>query len=284
MAPKILAETDDWILTVAGIPVLLPPPGVPYDSDDQPSPEDMGINDPNSIIYVNLRAKNVPEKFNERLKQLESMLNLTHQWLDIHAGIQTGRRKKEGQLPSDSSDESSWKRSDYRVKVVDTLLSENCAWIYNPHREDYSKYINVRKASFHLELLTNMIAGLALPTGIQERLEAGFKALGDLIVQTQTTSEHRAVWTLFHVFTYDSARDAMNASLRNINYSISQEMKNVAVGKAHIDYVDINFSFFQRDYNFNEDTWNHVKPEIEKFINDIATDQVRNPIIDDIPV
>jgi hypothetical protein len=152
-----------------------------------------------------------------------------------------------------------------------------------------------------------MIAGLALPTGIQERLEAGFKALGDLIVQTQTTSEHRAVWTLFHVFTYDSARDAMNAcefqtplsliglgilaqtltsqaALRNINYSISQEMKNVAVGKAHIDYVDINFSFFQRDYNFNEDTWNHVKPEIEKFINDIATDQVRNPIIDDIPV
>jgi hypothetical protein len=128
MAPKILAETDDWILTVAGIPVLLPPPGVPYDSDDRPSPEDMGINDPNSIIYVNLRAKNVPERFNERLKQLESMLNLTHQWLDIHAGIQTGRRKKEGQLPSDSSDESSWRRSDYRVKVVDTLLSENCAW------------------------------------------------------------------------------------------------------------------------------------------------------------
>ncbi|RFU34782.1 hypothetical protein B7463_g1574, partial [Scytalidium lignicola] len=284
MASSTIIETHDWIASVTGIPVILPPPGVPFAPDDKPTEDDMGVNDPDSIIYVNLRAKKIPAKFNERLQKLDDMLNLTHQWLDVHAGIQTKNRKKEGKLPSDQSDASAWKRSDYRVKVVDTLLSENCAWIYNPEREDFSKGISVKKVQFHLDLLKHMIAGLAVPTGIQSKLEEAFKGLSELIIKTEKTSENRAVWVLFHVYTYDERRDDIVASLRNISYRISQNMKKIVVGKSSYNDIEVDFAFARRDYKFNEETWNKIHPEIKTFIDDTAAGQVRNPINDEIPV
>ncbi|KAK7745695.1 hypothetical protein SLS62_009661 [Diatrype stigma] len=284
MASTETFDSSDWIMSVSEIPITLPPPGIPVGDTDKPSDDDMGVNDPSSIIYVGLKAKNIPEKFNSRIKDLEKMLDLTHQWLDIHAGIQTKKRKAEGKLPTDSSDESAWKRSDYRVKVVDALLSENCAWVYNPSKETYNKYISVKKASFHLEILKDMLLGLALPTGIQSKLEQGFKALSDLIIKTQKTAENRAVWTLFHVFTYDEARDDFRASLRNISYRLDQQMLNVVVGKSSYEQIEVTFKFTQADYNFGETIWIQTMPEIEKFIKDIAASQVHDPIQDEIPV
>lgn len=52
------------------------------------------------------------------------MLRLTHQLAVIHCGIQVNRRKKEGLLPGDDSDDSRWKRSQYRARVVDTYFND----------------------------------------------------------------------------------------------------------------------------------------------------------------
>lgn len=78
-------ENDDWAVTLSGIPVELPLPGVPV--EELPSEKDMGKGEPDTIIYVNLKSKKIPEKFKGRIKELTEMLDTTHQWLDVHAGL-----------------------------------------------------------------------------------------------------------------------------------------------------------------------------------------------------
>ncbi|KAI1377827.1 hypothetical protein F4677DRAFT_413664 [Hypoxylon crocopeplum] len=283
MAPSTILETPDWDVSISSVPVKLSPQASVCDAD-KPTAKDMGEGDPDSIIYVNLKAKNIPDKFKSRIKQLENMLDLTHQWLDTNAGIQAKNMLKKGKLPSDSSDESSWKRSDYRVKVVDSVLKNSCAWIYSPNQERVSKRINVKKATFHLELLKDMLSGLALPTGINKKLEKAFEGLSKVIVKTEKTAENRAVWTLFHVFTYDEHRDDFTASLRNVSYRLSQEMKDILVHKSRYERIDVDFAYTRADFKYNENTWVKIEPDITKYIEEIAAKQVRNPIEDEIPV
>ncbi|OTB18513.1 hypothetical protein K445DRAFT_20069 [Daldinia sp. EC12] len=284
MPPSKTFDSEDWAMSISELPITLPPIGTPISKDDVPNDRDMGKGDLDTIFYVVLKSQKVPDKFSSRINELEEMLDLTHQWLDIHAGSQTKKRKEEGALPSDNTDESRWKRSDYRAKVVDTILSSHCAWIYNTEQEHLRHTIDVKKASFHLELLSNMLKGIMVPTKVLKKLEEGFKALGETIISTKSVSVTHGVWALFHAYTYDEAKDDMRATFRRIYYNITEDMYNTAAGKSSIEWISVDFVYDQGSYTFNEKIWNGVKGDIEKWIRDIAVPQIRNPIEDEVPV
>ncbi|KAI0969218.1 hypothetical protein F4678DRAFT_481235 [Xylaria arbuscula] len=102
---------------------------VEYILNVPPTEEDMGKGDPNTIAYANIRANNIPAGHEQEILELEKMLDLTHQWLDIHTGIQTKIHKAKGTPPKDNSAPSRFKRADYRIKVLDTIISGgSCGW------------------------------------------------------------------------------------------------------------------------------------------------------------
>ncbi|OJD09925.1 hypothetical protein ACJ73_10014 [Blastomyces percursus] len=274
-----IIEDKNWLVSVADIPVLPPDEARAASfgaAEEKATPKDMGEGDPATIIYVNFTSKRIPEKFNARLKELESMMQLTHQWLDTHAGIQTKDRKAEGALPTDEAPASRWKRSDYRVKVIDSYLSERCSWIYNPYMQRYQKSISTRKVDFHFELVKNILTGLIVPTSLNKQLEDILSALSETVAKTEKTSEDRAVLSLIHVFTYDEMKDDIRATFRCMLYSLNQDMKKIIVGKSSYERIELEFHYQYGDYSFNEDTWKTVKPEVQGFINGRSIKQIRD--------
>lgn len=108
---------------VAELPIDRPSFRAPA-KNEIPSDDDMGFNDPDNILYVNMEAPGLGQRFKERMEELEQMLQLTHQLATIHAGIQVRRRKEEGALPTDDSDDSRWRRSQYRSRVMDVYFND----------------------------------------------------------------------------------------------------------------------------------------------------------------
>ncbi|PMB68531.1 hypothetical protein BM221_005110 [Beauveria bassiana] len=106
------------------LPIDKPPSFRAPQHGEVPSEDDMGFNDPQNILYTNLQGEGLSERFRERLAELEQMLQLTHQLVTIHCGIQVKRRKEEGVLPSDASEESEWRRAAYRVRVMETYFQD----------------------------------------------------------------------------------------------------------------------------------------------------------------
>lgn len=109
---------------MAELPIDRPPSLSSPQKADTPNDDDMGFNDPNNIFFINMQGEGLPERYRERLTELEQMLILTHQLTTIHCGVQVKRRKAEGKLPSDDSDDSKWKRSAYRARVLQTYLED----------------------------------------------------------------------------------------------------------------------------------------------------------------
>lgn len=270
-------ENTDWLVSVADIPVVTDAVrGASAGGDNSPSKEDMGSGDPQNIIYASFKSKKIPEKFKKRVEELEDMMKLTQQWLDTHAGLQVKERKKEKALSSSMDEESRWKRSTYRVKVVDHYLTNMATWIYNPRNELYKKNIETKKVDFHMQLIQSILNGLIVPPQLHAELEKIFKAISDTIVQTQKTSEGRVFWSLIQVFTYDEMRDDVRASLRCLTYNLTQDMSNVVVGKASYEKINVNFYYSYGDYDFNENTWKQLRPDINSFIIDLGKIQIRD--------
>ncbi|KAI1313645.1 hypothetical protein F5Y03DRAFT_389944 [Xylaria venustula] len=193
----------------------------------------MGEGDLDTIIYANVRANNIPSGHEQEIKELEEMLDLTHRWLDIHAGIQTKIQKDKGALPSDNSDPSRFRHSDYRIKVLDTIMSNgSCAWLRQSSGDNISNNISVKKAEFHAKIIKDILAGVTTVRGISNALEQALNGFSRIVVEH---AANRASWNLFNVFT-------------------------------------------QGDYRLTKSVWDYAKPEVENFIKEIATDEIRDPI------
>ncbi|KAF7861495.1 hypothetical protein EAF04_008058 [Stromatinia cepivora] len=272
-----LLDNTDWLVSVAEIPVYTNAVrGASAGGDETPSKEDMGSDDPQNIIYASFKSKKIPDKFKDRVDKLEQMMKLTQQWLDTHAGIQVKGRKKENALPSGMDEDSRWKRSIYRVKVVDHYLTNMATWIYNPRGELYRKHIETKKVDFHMQLIQSILTGLIVPTQLHTELEKIFKGISDTIAQTQNTSEGRVFWSLIQVFTYDEMRDDVRASLRCITYNLTQDMSKIVVGKASYEKITVDFYYNYGDYDFNEKTWSELEPEVNSFIIGLGKEQIRD--------
>ncbi|PHH60333.1 hypothetical protein CDD82_2314 [Ophiocordyceps australis] len=264
---------------VASLPIDPPPPyKAPMGKVEKPSDEDMGLNGPNNIIYVNMEGPGIAERFKERLNELTQMLQLTHQLATIHAGIQVMRRKEEGALPGDDSEKSQWLRAQYRVRVMDTYFNDGIyAWIYSPRSERKEKEFKVEKRQFHWELLATMLAGLVMPRPIAAALEALFQGVSDTIQKTEYAADRHSFWSMMQVYTYDEVRDDLRASLRNINYVLDQQMHTVSKRKSTMTNIDIYFAFGQADFEFNERTWNRLRREVEEYIEERGGENIRDP-------
>ncbi|PHH77655.1 hypothetical protein CDD80_385 [Ophiocordyceps camponoti-rufipedis] len=280
-----MAETTDnpapydWG-DVGSLPIDKPPATVPHRAVDIPSDADMGFNDPQNIIYVNMEAPGLGDKFKTRIGELEQMLQLTHQLATIHAGQQVKARKKEGVLPqdSDTSDDASWKRSQYRARVLDTYFNGGVyPWMYSPWRQGVERAIDVEKSKFHLELLTTMLTGIVIPRPLQKAIEDIFKSIADAITSTTVEKDKRTFWTMLQIYTYDSIRDDLRASLRNVTYEVSQEMHTVAKGKSSQTRIKVRFAFNQIDFAFNERTWNSIRRDVEQFILETGITNITDP-------
>lgn len=109
---------------MATLPIDKPPSLHDSETEGLPDGDDMGFKDPQNIFFVNLHGESIPERLKERLTEHEQMLQLTHRLVTIHCGIQVKKRKKEGVLPSDASEESAWTRAAYRAKVMETYFQD----------------------------------------------------------------------------------------------------------------------------------------------------------------
>ncbi|KAE8167489.1 hypothetical protein BDV40DRAFT_252992 [Aspergillus tamarii] len=267
------------------IPITLPPPGSGYKADDKPSDADMGKDDPNTRSYINVNANKIPSRFHDRVLKLEEAMNLMQSWLDTHAGIQVKHRKADGSLPTDSSQESGLKRSDYRNKVVDTILSENCAWVMHNNEVYSENNIHTSKSEFHLSMISDMLVGLLDGiTGISKTIEDVFTGLANLIFENKNQVQSRTVWSLFHVFLYDETTDDVRTYFRIINYSITAEMVEYVSNKTTHQEVSMGFNFHLTDLSLNENEWDRIKDTVQKFIDDTAANQVEHPIDGEISV
>ncbi|PHH63986.1 hypothetical protein CDD81_5091 [Ophiocordyceps australis] len=267
----------DWG-EVAHLPIDPPPSKAPHGRSEIPSDDDMGLNGPDNVIYVNMKAEGIAERFKERIKELEQMLKLTHQLATIHAGIQVKKRREDGSLPSDDAERSQWLRAQYRVRVMDTYFKDGIyAWIYSPRFDEVEKEIKVEKRRFHWELLSTMLAGLVLPRPIAAGLEAIFQGVGDTIQKTEETGDRRSFWSMLQVYTYDEVRDDLRASLRNVHYVLDQKMHTIAKRKSTMTNIDVYFAFGQAEFEFNERTWNRLRREVEDFIEETGGENIRDP-------
>ncbi|KAF4582744.1 hypothetical protein GQ602_005888 [Ophiocordyceps camponoti-floridani] len=280
-----MAETTDnppsydWG-DVASLPIHKPPATAPHRAVDIPSDADMGFTDPQNVIYINMEAPGLGERFKTRIEELEQMLQLTHQLATIHAGIQVKQRKAEGVLPNDSetSDDASWKRSQYRARVLDNYFNNGVyPWMFSPWRQGVERTIDVEKSRFHLELLTTMLTGIVIPRPLQKAIEDIFKSIADTIESTTVDKDKRTFWTMLQIYTYDSVRDDLRASLRNVTYEVSQEMHTVTKRKSSETRIRVRFAFNQIDFAFNERTWNSLRRDVERFILDTGIDNITNP-------
>ncbi|PFH60077.1 hypothetical protein XA68_11495 [Ophiocordyceps unilateralis] len=275
-----MAETTVNWGEVADLPINKPPTTAPHRKVDIPSDADMGFHDPQNIIYVNMEAEGLGERFKNRIMELEQMLQLTHQLATIHAGIQTKERKAEGSLPNDrdTSDNSSWRRSQYRARVLDFYFRNGIyPWLFSPWSQSVDKSIDVERSQFHHELLATMLVGIVLPRPIMAALEDIFKGIANTINETTVSSEKRTFWSMLQVYTYDRVRDDVRASLRNVTYELSPEMHTVSKGKSTQQRIRVRFYFSQTDYSFNERTWRALRPDVERYILDTGIDNITNP-------
>lgn len=109
---------------MADLPIDRPPSLHTPLFGEKPDDDDMGFNDPSNILYINMNGGGLPERFRDRIAEFEQMLQLTHQLSTIHAGVQVKRRKEEGELPLDESEDSQWKRASYRANVQDIYFKD----------------------------------------------------------------------------------------------------------------------------------------------------------------
>ncbi|KAL7912273.1 hypothetical protein GGI35DRAFT_444857 [Trichoderma velutinum] len=279
MAPYEILHGRNLIKSVQEIPVLLPPPGVPYNGEDSPSDADMGKGDPDTISYINLKTNQIPPGHEDRIKEVEDMIDLTHKWLDTHAGIQTKIQKDKGTLPTDMSDASRLKRSDYRIKVLDTILTEGrCPWLDYSSDAGAHHVIDIDKSKFHIEIFKDLLAGITTVSGITDALETSLKAISNIILQIPNEIQQRSVWSFFNVFTWDDVTQDVKGSIRIVNYSITGEMVEYTVKKSTVDHVNMSFDFFQDDYTFVDSLWADSEDGVKQFLEDTGDKKIRDPL------
>ncbi|OAA58320.1 hypothetical protein ISF_06859 [Cordyceps fumosorosea ARSEF 2679] len=192
---------------IAQLPIDKPSFRIPQ-HNEIPNEDDMGLNGLDNILYVNMEGPGLGERFRQRMGEIEQMLALTHQLATIHAGIQVRRRKEEGQLPTDDSDDSRWRRATYRARVMEVYFNDGVyPWIFSPSFNPVQREIDADRSRFHWELLAAMLAGIVLPRPLAASSEAILGAISQSIQKTNFTSERRAFWSLLQVYTYDEVRD-----------------------------------------------------------------------------
>jgi len=268
--PKVWAD-------VAQLPIRQPTMRAPSRTEI-PSDDDMGLNDPQNVLYINMEAVGLDGKFRDRIHDLEQMLQLTQQLATIHAGIQVKQRIAEGVLPGDSSKDSQWRRSQYRLRVLETyFLGGTYTWIYSPLSTTSRNGIRVERSKFHWQLLTYVLAGIVLPRPLAASLEAIFKGIGDTISETTYSPNGRSFWNMIQVYTFDEVRQNLSASLRNVTYTLDQNMHTVTRNKNTQTTISVDFDFGQSDFSFNETTWRTLKPTVESYINGTGIDNITNP-------
>ncbi|GAB0133125.1 mitochondrial chaperone DnaJ homeolog p [Epichloe bromicola] len=272
-----MASTSQWP-DVVTLPIDKPPTTAPHKLESEiPSDDDMRFNDPENILYVNLTGPDVA-KFKDRIDELQEMLQLTHQLATIHAGIQVMRRKAEGKLPTDDSQESGQRRSECRFRVLDTYSKDDVyTWMYSPQSTQVSKVVNIKKSKFHWKILADMLEGMVIPRPLAATIEKIFKSVGDTINETEYTRDGHNFWSMLQVYTYDKNRDELRASLRNITYSLSQDMYMVTKNKSSMTTINDNWDFGITNFSFNETTWKTVKSAVSKYIDDTGIHNIENP-------
>ncbi|RAK95852.1 uncharacterized protein BO80DRAFT_367892 [Aspergillus ibericus CBS 121593] len=237
----------------------------------------MGVSDYNSTFYVNFQDNRVPSKLESRVKELKSMLNYTHQWLDIWAGKNTDDQIKAGHLSGGSDIESQTLRNNYRHKVIDVLVGK-AAWMMESNTEDKSFGIEIKKENFHFEILKAMLSGLAQPQSLLQDIEDALQSIADTINESKSVEQSQSMYSLNHVIFYDSAADDVTASFRTVWYSIDESMKTVVSNKSSTQEVNVTFEFASRDFTFNEETWRSQKDAVVKFVEDAAAADVNDPL------
>ncbi|KNG83017.1 hypothetical protein ANOM_009586 [Aspergillus nomiae NRRL 13137] len=243
-----------------------------------PSDDDMGFNDPQNLIWINMVGRDISERFRDRIEEFKHRLRLTHQFATIHAGIQVMQRKAEGTLPTDNSDSSRWKRSQYRARVLESYFQDGIyPWINPSHQETVSEKVNVEKRSFHSVLVNTMLIGISHVGLLSPPLEDIIKGVADTISKTEFTPKQQSFWGMLQVLEYDEMRDDLRVSIRNITYTLNQEMYKVIKGKDALSQINVECDLGRNDFKYNERTWKMLQPDVEQYIKDAGIDKIEDP-------
>ncbi|OTB01402.1 hypothetical protein M426DRAFT_14563 [Hypoxylon sp. CI-4A] len=263
--------------SVEGIPVLLP---LPRTGEKQPVNEvDMGKNDPDNIKYINIKASNIPSGYDDRIKEIEDMIDTTHLWLDIQAGIQVRKQTDAGKLPTDMSSDSQLRRSNYRSKVLDVLMSQGlCTWIALSSEDNARNRITCKKSEFHLKILEDVLDGIIPVKGMTEGIEGVFRSFTDQVKTTEDARVERSAWAFFNVFAWDEVTKDVKGMIRIIWYTFSGEMIHYTTNKSSYTEVSTNFDYYSSNYTFVAAQWARMKEDTESFLDEYGRMKIRDPL------
>jgi hypothetical protein len=125
----IQSSASDGVASWLGLPTLGELKGIQVltgSEDVTPVPRlpepARGGDDVESIIYIQF-IPDLPEEAEAQLKRLQDATEVTMQYFSVKAGEAAQLKIKEKQLPDDMSIGSQLKRSVYRAKVVEHVMS-----------------------------------------------------------------------------------------------------------------------------------------------------------------
>ncbi|KAE8402891.1 hypothetical protein BDV37DRAFT_284217 [Aspergillus pseudonomiae] len=258
------------------LPIGKPPGMTP---GEIPNDDDMGFNDPQNLIWINMMGSGISERFRDRIEEFKDMLRLTHQMATIHAGIQVMQRKAEGTLPTDNSDSSRWKRSQYRARVLETYFQDGTyPWINPSQHETVSEKVDVEKQSFHAALVNTMLKGISRVGSLSPPLERIVKGVADTISGTEFTPKQQSFCGMLQVLQYDEIRDDLRVSIRNITYTLDQEMYKVIKGKDALSQINVECDLGRNSFEYSERAWKMLQSEVERYIKDIGIYNIEDPL------
>jgi len=245
-------------LTLAPVPLV----GVdatakdPIPFIDEPA---RGALDPQNIIYVNAFPEMKWAK--DELRRLHDANVLSSQYFSVKAAQSALAKIKSGQLPLASDKESQIKRSNYRAKVIDFVITQS-SWLRSIASTNYQREFDVEKKDFHSTLLGALLKGLPIPTSAYSGFEKVLSSIFDTVEQTKNQRTSLTQWIMGFTYTWDAQQERVFTSHRTISYQINQSMKEFVSGKSHVTQVHIDMSYRQDDFDFTESIWNRYRDDV----------------------
>ncbi|KAF3931045.1 hypothetical protein ABW20_dc0104284 [Dactylellina cionopaga] len=171
------------------------------------------------------------------------------------------------------------KRDDYRIKVIDTVLSEGaCPWLAIANKDATYRFIDVRKADFHTEIIKALLQDITPVQDISSEIEGALRAFSDVIIQSKRDIESRSSWVFLNIISWDPVAQSVRGAIRTVHYNITSKLINVVIGKSRISHVKMGLKFFQTEYALNENLWNKLKEDVKFFLRNNGNEKIRDPI------
>ncbi|KAK7192796.1 hypothetical protein DPSP01_011217 [Paraphaeosphaeria sporulosa] len=220
-------------------------------------------NDPPAVIRVNFPTSEMMSgKARESYVSVKDMIASWSAWATTTSERQVQLQIDKKALSADAK--GAFARSSHRAMVWDWLFRQS-TWFAKITDQNVSRNITKRKLEFHTAILTAVLEGFILPTSILTQLEAILNTISNGILEASSVNDtsKQQYWIMLTRYSYDEYSDSVDASIRTISFSVSQDLKRYTVGKSSYEEVNIDMIFSQYEANFNQKIFAKIQDEMD---------------------